>query len=350
MSNPVQYTLTNDSVTVIFGGKPHVVRRGQPNFENLRNAVIAENWAAVPGHLTVGQSVLQWLRPTGFESYNEFYNYSIDIESDEIRFNGKPIPLALQQRVTAMATAGEDPLPVLRFWERLQNNPSRRSVEQLWNFLQQQGIPLTAEGKFLAYKGVRDDYLDQHSGQFDNSPGNVHEMPRNEISDDPKEACHEGFHVGALEYARGFGSRVVICEVDPEDVVCVPYDSSYQKMRVSRYRVVGNWNGEYLPSTSTNGDDFEVIDEDDTGATDVDVDAESLQDEVDALVSNIQVTPFKVAKKWARLQSMGYQELLDVPLDRLRTYASRGLKIIGASRIPGGKVALINRIIRTRGF
>ena len=51
-------------------------------------------------------------------------------------------------------------------------------------------------------------------------------------------------HVGALAYAitfcSGGGSRIVICEVDPENVVCVPYDCSQQKMRVCEYKVIGH--------------------------------------------------------------------------------------------------------------
>jgi hypothetical protein len=173
----------------------------------------------------------------------------LGFEDGQFTYNGASLPTELNQRVIKMATAGDDPTALFNFWERLQKNPSKRSVDQLFSFLSHQGIPFEKDGTFLAYKGVRSDLKDAHSGKFDNSPGNVHEMPRNQISDDPNHACHEGFHVGALAYASGFSQRVVICRVDPEHVVCVPYDASAQKMRVCKYEVIGFHNGQELSST-----------------------------------------------------------------------------------------------------
>ena len=82
-----------------------------------------------------------------------------------------------------------------------------------------------------------------HSGKFDNTPGRVHEMKRNDVDDDARVACSNGFHVGSLEYATGFGPKCVIVEVDPADVVSVPFDCDGQKMRVSKYRVVCDYKG-----------------------------------------------------------------------------------------------------------
>src|SRR5262249_46214547 len=144
-------------------------------------------------------------------------------------------------RIVAMATNGENPTILFRFWERLSKNPSYRSVNQLYTFMKHSGIPLTTEGKILTYKAVRSDYRDCHSGKFDNHPGVTQKMPRNKISDDPQVACDEGFHVGAMGYVRNFGgsgSRIVVCEVDPENVVSIPHDARSQKMRVCEYKVI----------------------------------------------------------------------------------------------------------------
>ena len=53
-------------------------------------------------------------------------------------------------------------------------------------------------------------------------------------------------HVGSLEYATTFGSSdriVVIVEVDPADIVSVPSDCEFQKLRTCRYKVVGKYEG-----------------------------------------------------------------------------------------------------------
>ncbi|MHB8407812.1 MAG: hypothetical protein ACYDHY_06815 [Acidiferrobacterales bacterium] len=300
------FTHTNDSITVVHNGRAHVVQRGAPNFLRLRKALIEERWGDVPANLTVAKSVSDWAR--GRFTFNGRAVYC----------DGNPVPEALNARIVEMAAGNEDPTRLFKFWERLTKNPSMRSVEQLFPFLLQKGIPFTEDGRFLAYKSVQAENLkDHHSNTFRNKPGDVNKIPRNQVSDDPNHACHEGFHVGALEYAQSFGGsdrEIVICEVDPENVVCVPYDSSQQKMRVCEYTVVGFHNGQHMPSTS---------------------------------ISQAEVKPVKPRKK-SRFDSMDTVTLLSQSLESLRKYASHSLNIVGVSRILGGKVALVARITTVR--
>jgi hypothetical protein len=326
------FTYTNESITVVWEGKPHVVKKGSPQFANLRTALMEENWEEAPKHLTVAKSISAWAKG------------KFTVKGDHFSFEGTELPADINNRIVEMATKGEDPTPLFKFWERLQRNPSKRSVDQLWPFLSHQGVPLTKEGTFLAYKGVNDNYTDKHTGTISNKPGIVNKMPRNKISDDPREACHEGFHVGALGYARSFASRVIICEVDPEHVVCVPYDESQQKMRVCEYKVVGNHNGEYLPSTTF---------AESTIATKLDKAVEQEQKaktpkEKKQARKALKKAGKQIAKEWAALSKMDVTALLGQSLDTLRAYAGKGLKIVGASKIPGGKTALVSTIIDTR--
>jgi len=352
----MNYTMTNDTVTVYHNGKNNTVRRGASNFMQLRNALAAEDWVAAELALSVKTALLAWAKG------------KFKIEGNIITHDGEELPQALSQRIMKMSELGEDAGPVCKFWEKLKKNPSKRSVDQLWPFLDQKGIPLTPEGNFLAYKGVRSDFKDAHSGMFDNSPGAVNEMPRNKISDDPNEACHEGFHVGALEYARTFSERVVICEVDPADVVCIPYDHSHQKMRVSKYKVIGNHNGQFLSNTVNDAEipDIDVdMDDDDNQCQDGDCgwcdncddeqndepcDDCSGCDDCDPKEEVRVVAPvgFIVPKKYDRFQKLETFQLFNETMETLRDYARNGLKIVGASKIPGGKIALVDVIERTR--
>lgn len=417
----IPYTLTNHSITVIFEGKPHVVQKGAPQYKALRAAVLKKDWANVPNHLTVAKSIKDWAKG------------KFKLNGDCFSYEDKELPNNINARIIEMATKGEDPTPLFKFWERLQRNPSMRSVAQLWPFLSHKGIPLTVDGTFLAYKGVKNDFKDQHSGTVDNSPGVINKMPRNQISDDPNEACHEGYHVGALAYAQTFSQRVVICEVDPEHVVCVPYDASQQKMRVCEYKVLGNHNGDHLPSTvflsdknktfkhdEDLSDEAEEAEEEaaDDASTEAPYDpendflAEPCEDcdnkiPPDYLADNNKyhdtecvrydatfpseeqeererraemkkdkkpktekkaAAPKKkkgiekkkehtakkkagkqLAKSFDRLKKLTTADLMDESIDTLRAYAGQGLKIVGASKIPGGKTALISVIMKTRG-
>lgn len=309
------FTLTNESITVVWEGTTHTVQKGQPQFLALKKAIQNEDWKDIPNHLTVAKSLNEWAK--GKFTY----------QNGQFRYNGEPLPGDLGDRAVAMATSGQDPTPLFNFWEKLQKNPSKRSVDQLWGFMEHDGHPLQKNGNFLAYKSVKGDYKDCHSGKFDNSPGAVNEMPRNQISDDPREACHEGFHVGSERYAKGFsGSRIVICEVDPADVVCVPYDSSQGKMRVCKYKVIGNHNGETLPST--------VFIPDADEAPDVNDELEKKETKPSS-----KATPF---------DKMDMHELMSQSIDALRKYAGKTVKIVGASKIPGGKTALVKKIMAVR--
>ena len=56
--------------------------------------------------------------------------------------------------------------------------------------------------------------------------------------------------MGAIDYVKSYGyagDKVVICKVDPANVVSVPLDSEHQKVRCSGYEVVAEYNGDLLP-------------------------------------------------------------------------------------------------------
>ena len=105
-------------------------------------------------------------------------------------------------------------------------------------------MPLTPDGNFLAYKSVRQDWKDHHTGRFSNTVGSVLKMTRNSVCDDANIGCSGGFHAGSLDYAKSFGghgSRLLVVEIDPSDVVSVPLDCDCQKLRTSEYKVVAEF-------------------------------------------------------------------------------------------------------------
>lgn len=337
--NTPKYTMTNTSITVVINGETHSIKKGDPDFDNVREAVFAEDWDVIPALCSKGHKVAGWLSNLG-EGY--------EFKENLIWFKGERIPHKINQRMLKMAQNGESPQSLANFWRRLQKNPSHRSVTQLYDFLSHHNIPIDEDGYILAYKSVRRDYKDYHSGRFDNSPGTVNEMPRNRISDDPRASCAEGFHVGAMDYVRGFfgGERIVICKVDPADVVSVPYDSISMKMRVCKYEVIGLYGAD-LPDTTYNEEweDEEIEDEeeysfDDEGHFDDDDDSEEAihhEGEEDEAVH------------WLNFGDLTLDQLRDQTLSDLRKYARHELNIIGASKIRGGKPVLLDHIRDARG-
>jgi len=134
---------------------------------------------------------------------------------------------------------------LLKFAERVKDNPSFNSRKMLYKFLEHNGHPITKTGTFLAYKKVTHDFKDLHTKSFDNSIGNVVEMDRNLVDDNPNNTCSSGLHVASFGYAKDFGNgKLLLVEVAPEDVVSVPVDYKGTKMRTSRYTVLSEVNEE----------------------------------------------------------------------------------------------------------
>jgi hypothetical protein len=347
---------------VVVNGEAHEVDASQPNYKALRDAVLHGRWDEVPKHLTVEQAIVDW-------TFGEF-----TVHDGVIAYQGEALPAILNQRILKMVAAGDDPHPLLRFWERLENNPSYRSRNQLFEFLLlNPGIPITDDGHILFYKGVQRNFRDCHSGKFDNSPGQKLSMKRNRVSDDPSLPCHFGFHVGSRAYAASFGTgQTIITKVDPADVVCVPYDCSQQKVRVHRYEVVGVDNGGLLSDTVQTPDVSipppvtTPTKDPETGEPPVDP-TEPLVVSVTKHTDGSDLEPGETAPKacydtsqaiklpltgteWDYMNEYDSLELLDARIMPLRAYARFNCLIIGASKMPGGKEVLVPAIVKARGY
>lgn len=339
------FTITNESVTVIIDGETHTVKAGDPNFEKARDAVLAKNWSQVPKLLSRGLALANWAG--GLFTFRD----------NRMTFRGEPLPDGIHTRMLAMAEKNEDPSYLMRFWQNLSENPSWRSVDQLWDFLKNQGIPIDEDGYIIAYKSVQADYKDKYTSKVSNHVGAEIEMPRNKISDDPTLQCHFGYHAGALKYARDFyfrtGDRIIVVRINPRDVVCIPNDHSFQKMRVCKYVVLGNF-GDILPDTIYNladdeaifpkaPDSFESSDEDDFEDDFEDVDDEDDdEDEDEDDVEETTPVTTRIVDGWfdrkrptaseiAQLEGIPLDEVALIPIDALRRFAV-SLGITGASK------------------
>ena len=147
------------------------------------------------------------------------------------------------------------------------SNPSKSCVDQLYEFLENKNLPIDEDGDFYAYKAVKSNWMDKHSGTISNKIGETVEIARNKVDDNPRNDCSYGLHVGSIEYVRGFGNpddKYVIVKVNPADAVAVPsYDT--RKMRCCKYIVVEEFV-DALPSTTYKPD----VDEDEECNDDTD--------------------------------------------------------------------------------
>lgn len=197
------------------------------------------------------------------------------IVDDTVHYNGERLPLSLEQKVLSIV---EDGLPLghfEKFWERLQKNPSSSSVNELMDFLSYKELPITDDGYFIAYRGVRPDYYSVNgntntkvvqgkvdsNGHIWNGIGETIEVLRRDVDDNRSQECSYGLHIGSLNYAAGWGQKVLVVKVDPADVVSVPKDCHFQKCRVCKYEVLYDFVGEITSSVVKDDGSDELVEE-----------------------------------------------------------------------------------------
>ena len=164
---------------------------------------------------------------------------NIELRGNQLYFQGDVVRGILGKRILEMIKLGHDCRPLERFLENLMDNPSDRAVTELYGFLEVSMLPITDDGHFLAYKSIRQDFTDHHTGTMDNSVGAVVEMPRNKVDEDKDRTCSRGLHFAAHEYASNFGhGKMVVLKINPRDVVAIPSDYKNQKGRACRYEIL----------------------------------------------------------------------------------------------------------------
>ena len=231
-TNAPAFIITDSSVTVIINGNPLTMNSDNANYNNVIEALADGRYDCLEDMFDTGKAIVA------------FAEGNFEITDSEIRYKGELVHNHVVDRILAFMQNGLPYKPLLNFLDKLMANPSRRAVNELYTFLEHKNMPLTADGNFQAYKSVSADFLDHHTGKFSNKVGSVLEMVRNTVCDDANVGCSYGFHAGSLEYAKSFGgvgSRLLIVEINPADVVSVPLDSSCQKLRTAKYKVVSEF-------------------------------------------------------------------------------------------------------------
>lgn len=132
---------------------------------------------------------------------------------------------------------------LLKFIEYLnRSNKSKLTLSKDGNLLLYKAVEQVNDNVFKPYhKGIGGYVNGEYSKQLYQKIGDVVTMKRNDVESNPEKPCSQGLHCGTWEYAKYFGNEysvILLCEVNPEDVVSVPYDCDSQKIRCSKYKII----------------------------------------------------------------------------------------------------------------
>lgn len=231
LNNTLNFILGSDSLTVFVDGASYTINKQAKTYELVLQAVRSKDINAVRSAVNIKETIVSSLSNASTD---------VRIEGASIFYKDREVTGLIASRVFEVIRLGLDVQPMVKFIENLMQNPSKRAVDELFGFLEACTLPITPDGHFLAYKRVREDYLDCHSATMDNSVGNVLEMDRNAVDDDKNRTCSAGLHFCSFDYLKSFGGeRIVIVKINPKDVVAIPADYNNSKGRTCRYEVVG---------------------------------------------------------------------------------------------------------------
>jgi len=243
--NKPAYIVTSNAITVIWEGQPYTVNTDNPNYTGLKNALLNAEYENIGRFLDIKKQI------------EDFSHGSIKVIAEKVYYGNYELKgFVIDKLLEFLRSGAKDAQPILNFIEKLMFNPSKNSVDQLYTFLSYKTLPLTETGNVIGYKGVDANYYSKHgnkntivitgtvneNGCILNKIGETIEVARNCVDDNKDNHCSNGLHVGSYDYAKdwaGNTGHLLMVEFNPCDAVSVPTDCSFQKLRVSKYKIIG---------------------------------------------------------------------------------------------------------------
>lgn len=236
-------------------GRMHHIREGHKNYEKVKSSLKTATEDQILDLIDL-KTVLAKMNKNADIKFKDGFIYA----------DGKLVSSALAERYLQMVTEGFPVESYEKFIKNVYKNPSEESVKDLYTFLEACSLPITEDGCFLAYKRIRSDWTDCHTGKISNKIGTVVKMPRKDVDSNRNQTCSHGLHVCSLSYLKDFsGDRTVVVKVNPRDVVSVPTDYRAAKMRCCQYEVMEELRkDEKIPDLVAKVNEEEEIDDDDS--------------------------------------------------------------------------------------
>lgn len=249
----IQFIQTGSmAINAVVRGKSFTIPADHPRMKQIQEALANDDVDVFLNNANVSEAI------------RSFAHGAVTVNDGVVQYDGRDIHNSLTDKILELMRNDHPFLPMVLFLGRLYGNeqkkfpgnPSGRAVKELYPFLQLRGMPITQDGFFYGYKRTRDNFTDNWTGTISSKPGaKVPPMKRNMVDDNWGLDCSQGYHIGSLEFVRGFnmhsgpgGGHIVIVKVNPGDVVSIP-QKGCQKMRCCWYQPMA----EYIDNEAREG-------------------------------------------------------------------------------------------------
>jgi len=222
------------TICLVVDGRHYTASASHPAYADIRKVVTSRplNETALLSLLDIPDRIAHLLEG----------KVRVDLNAGKVFYNDTEFhDEAFCERILRLMAEGQDVSYLVNFLNNLGENPEFRAIMETFKFICKEGMPITPDGCFMGYKGVRADFYDRWTGTILNLPdGRRVEEDRDKCCNDPGKSCAEGLHLGSYNYAKGWGGSdgtVILVKVNPRDVVSVP-NHECEKMRVCGYWVI----------------------------------------------------------------------------------------------------------------
>lgn len=234
----------NSTITVFIEGNQHIVTATHQHFDAILEKLMSEDHEGLFELVASPEAKINMAIQLAGGATDQLV-----VRNGQAYYQNVQLDNELGRMLVEQSESGRTIPGFMAFAGKVMQSPSKATVDELYAFLRKSNMPICPDGDFLAYKKVRNDYTDCHTGTFDNSPGNTHEMPRFAVSDDRDNTCTDGFHFCSHSYLSWFASkthpdaRVVVVKINPADVVAIPKDHDQAKGRTCKYSSISELEG-----------------------------------------------------------------------------------------------------------
>lgn len=229
----IHYTNTEKTVMVLIDSRPRVLsldtqqgkellvalKRKPQDPDEIRRLSDVQNYIA---RKTLGRVVID--------------------DRDQVRLDGVVVDYGMANIIINLFQTQGDIDNLVKFLENVADNPNTGIANDIYEFISKGLLPITEDGHFLAFKRVRDDYFDLHSGTVNYAVGQKPSLDRAVCDADRNRTCSSGLHACSYDYLPHFhnsSGKIMIVKINPRDVTAIPTDYNLTKLRCCLMEVIG---------------------------------------------------------------------------------------------------------------
>lgn len=225
-----QYIITQSAIMITDGTEIYNINKDHHQFRQILDNILAGDFEGAISLTDSAKAIKKWS------------GGNLEISGNSVLYKGNEVTNKLVDRILSMMDSGDNDFErYALFLDKVLEQQSYQTRERIMDFVACGSVQLAEDGDVIAFKNVREDYFDKHSGTFRNMIGDTPQMPRSEVDDDHQHTCSKGLHVCSAKYLKSFwgtSGRTMLVHVDPRDFVAIPYDYEDSKARVCEYVVV----------------------------------------------------------------------------------------------------------------